>query len=76
MNESRITVKQVEWIFDRTRDFMVYWVENPPTNDVEWQQLMEQVHDLMKRGRDHPLLIGVMVKVLGCIDAEEKDSSP
>lgn len=70
MNESRITVKQVEWIFDRTRDFMVHWVEHPPTNDAEWQQLMEQVHDLMKRGREHPLLMGVMVKVLECIGAE------
>ncbi len=70
-----ITVKQVEWIFDRTKDFMVYWVENPPTNDVEWQRLMEQAHDLMKRGREHPLLVGVMVKVLGYIGAEEKGES-
>ena len=64
MNEGRITVKQVEWIFDRTRDFMVCWVEHPPANDVEWQQLMEQAHDLVKRGRNHPLLMAVMVVAL------------
>ncbi len=67
-----ITVRQVEWIFDRARDFMVYWVENPPTDEEGWERLMGQAHDLMKRGRDHPLLLAVMVRVLGCIGVEEK----
>ena len=71
-----ITVRQVEWIFDRARDFLVYWVENPPTDEEGWQRLMEQAHDLMKRGREHPLLLVVMVGVLGCIGAEEKKNSP
>ncbi|MDE7211854.1 MAG: hypothetical protein K2O03_10495 [Lachnospiraceae bacterium] len=76
MSEGSITVKQVEWIFDRTRDFMAYWVGNPPTNEGEWRRLMEQVHDLVKRGRNHPLLMGVMVQVLGYIGETEEKGIP
>ncbi len=66
----RVTVNQVGWIFGRASDFMVRWVGNPPADDQDWAELMGQAHDLMERGRNHPLLMVVMVDILNYLGGE------
>lgn len=61
--QQKTSVNQVRWIFDQSRDFMKQWVEHPPTCDREWQKFMEQARDLAKRGRNHPLLVGILVQI-------------
>ncbi|MDE7298143.1 MAG: hypothetical protein K2N94_04855 [Lachnospiraceae bacterium] len=68
-----ITPNQTEWIFNRARDFTKRWAESPPSSEKEWQELMEQARDLMRRGRNHPLLMGIMVQVLECVNGTGDD---
>ena len=69
---AKITPNQAVWIFDRSRDFMKQWLEHPPISDNEWQELFDQLHNLEKRGRDHPLLVGIMVQVLNSLEEQSK----
>ncbi len=68
----KLTPSQAEWIFSRSRDFAKRWAEKPPSCEADWQELMEQARDLMRRGRNHPLLMGIVLEVLKCISGEER----
>ncbi len=71
----KLTPSQAEWIFSRSRDFAKRWAEKPPSCEADWQELMEQARDLMRRGRNHPLLMGIILEVLKCISGEEGAAS-
>lgn len=71
-----LSQKQIEWIFKRNEEFVVYWSEHLPSQDSDWQELMRQANELHEKARGDEYTKALIIQTINYIDSLSGTNRP